>query len=271
LAILSNLGMSQSHNVVVDPAFRGIAGNMTGFQVWRIEDMQVVAIPSEAWGKFFTGDAYIIFASSALGSAASPSQGKAAIHNGKVEQHIHFWLGEEASTDEAAIAAYKSVELDEHLAGSAIQHREVQGQESKRFQAYFKKGLRYLSGGVKTGLSHYVEDKNPKLFHVKGRRKPIVRQCMEVSWSVMNRGDSYVVDVPESNKVLIWRGANSNRFEHLQAAKFADTLKTEHGYPDIETVTLDDGDEGVGSEDGDLLDSAPSLGEDCHPGSISCS
>ena len=34
-----------------------------------------------------------------------------------------------------------------------------------------------------------------------------------------------------------------NRFEHLQAAKFADTLKTEHGYPDIETVTLDDGDE----------------------------
>ena len=36
-----------------------------------------------------------------------------------------------------------------------------------RFQAYFKKGLRYLSGGVKSGLSHYVEDKNPKLFHVK--------------------------------------------------------------------------------------------------------
>ena len=65
--------------------------------------------------------------SSALGSAAGPGQGKAAIHNGKwvemltmllmmmlmtvfadrVEQHIHFWLGEEASTDEAAIAAYK--------------------------------------------------------------------------------------------------------------------------------------------------------------------
>ena len=27
--------MSQSHNVVVDPAFRGIAGNMTGFQVYH--------------------------------------------------------------------------------------------------------------------------------------------------------------------------------------------------------------------------------------------
>ena len=70
-----------------------------------------------------------------------------------------------------------------------------------------------------------------------------------------------MLDVPAANKVLIWRGANSNRcfppsltifknqqeldnrFEHLQAAKFADNLKTEHGYPDIETVTLDDGDE----------------------------
>ena len=25
----------------------------------------------------------------------------------RVEQHVHFWLGEQASTDEAAIAAYK--------------------------------------------------------------------------------------------------------------------------------------------------------------------
>ena len=67
------------------------------FQVWRIEDMQVifwrvysillgvtiqffiiylqvVAIPSEAWGKFFTGDAYIIFARSTFSKAPfSPS------------------------------------------------------------------------------------------------------------------------------------------------------------------------------------------------------
>jgi len=216
--------------------------------------MQVVPIPSEAWGKFFTGDSYIIFSSSPYGTAGGTGV-KSGIANGRVEQHVHFWLGSETSTDESAIAAYKSVELDEHLGKTPIQHREVQGQESKRFLAYFKKGLRYLNGGAKTGLNHYEKDMSVKLFQVKGKRKPIVRQLSTVSWAEMNRGDSYVLDVPEEMKVIIWRGSNSNKFEWVQAAKFADTLKLEHGDSEIETVVVDDGMENIGTEDGDLFNS----------------
>eukprot|EP00091_Calanus_sinicus_P013825 TRINITY_DN30709_c0_g1_i1.p1 TRINITY_DN30709_c0_g1~~TRINITY_DN30709_c0_g1_i1.p1 ORF type:complete len:128 (-),score=16.33 TRINITY_DN30709_c0_g1_i1:25-408(-) len=83
-----------SRNVVVDPAFRHVSGNQTGFHVWRIEDMQVVSIPAEAWGKFFTGDSYIIFSSSPHGTAGGTGV-KNGIHNGRVEQHLHFWLGNE--------------------------------------------------------------------------------------------------------------------------------------------------------------------------------
>ena len=75
----------------------------------------------------------------------------------------------------------------------------------------FHKKKLYFDCTFKTGLSHYVEDKSPKLFHVKGKRKPIVRQMNSITWSLMNKGDSYVLDVPEYNKTIVWRGANSNR------------------------------------------------------------
>ena len=44
------------------------------------------------------------------------------------------------------------------------------------------------------------------------------------------------------------------RFEKLQAANFADILKLEHGLSEIETVTIDDGQENDNSEDCQLLD-----------------
>ena len=52
-----------------------------------------------------------------------------------------------------------------------------------------------------------------------------------------------------------------HRFEKLQAAKFADNLKLEHGFSDIETVTINDGEEEGNSEDGQIFNALLPLSE----------
>ena len=103
-----------------------------------------MALPKETHGKFFNGDAYIIYCCSEYGEAGGSDVKPRRNESTKLEQHIHFWIGEKASQDEATVAAYKTVELDDLLSGAPIQHREVQGYESHRFKSYFKNGMRIM-------------------------------------------------------------------------------------------------------------------------------
>ena len=62
------------------------------------------------------------------------------------------------------------------MGGAPIQHREVQEYESNQFKSYFKSGIQILEGGVASGLNHVnINDKTPKLFIVKGKRQPMIR------------------------------------------------------------------------------------------------
>ena len=75
-----------------------------------------------------------------------------------------------------------TVELDDILGGAPIQHREIQGSESDLFLSYFKKGVRYLPGGIKSGFTHYdPEDVVRRLFKVKGKRNIQVSEVRNVT------------------------------------------------------------------------------------------
>lgn len=198
---------------VLDPAFDGV-GQEAGIVIWRIEQMEVKPVPVSQYGSFYSGDSYIVL---------HTKQTK----GGSVEWNIHFWLGKDTSQDEAGAAAIKSVELDDVLGGSPVQHREVQEHESNLFLSYFKKGIRYLEGGVASGF-HHVEDETVKrLLRVKGRRNVRIHE-VPLSADSMNKGDCFILD--SGPNVYIWTGENSGRMERIKAIQAANTIRDDlHG------------------------------------------
>ncbi|KAJ3731195.1 fragmin60 [Lentinula guzmanii] len=134
------------------------AGTSTGLQIWRIEKFHVTPWPKAQEGKFYDGDSYIVLYTY-----------KKTPESESFSYDLHFWLGEETSQDEAGTAAYKTVELDDHLHGIPVQYREVQGYESERFLSHFPLGFVCLKGGISTGLVEgdvFVLDKGTKVWQL---------------------------------------------------------------------------------------------------------
>ena len=85
------------------------------------------------------------------------------------------------------------------------------------FSQIIKDGMRILEGGVATGLQHITHDKTPKLYIVKGKRQPTIRQLQPIQWSQFNDGDAFCIDAVDF--IFVWNGKLANRLEKLQAAK----------------------------------------------------
>lgn len=220
-----------------EPAFRNITKTQTIFLIWRVENLQLVPVPKEQYGKFFAGDSYLILSINEVGEPGGtqlvPKESKRPL-----ELSIHFWLGESTSNDEAGVAAYKAVELDDFLGGAAVQYREAQGNESKKFISYFKSGLTILQGGAASGFHHVTDEIRQRMFQVKGKRTPLVRELPSISWEHMNDGDVYILDLQHA--IYVWTGKAANRMEKLTGAKVAQGLKDDRDRP---IIIVEDGEE----------------------------
>ncbi|KAG5880800.1 hypothetical protein JTB14_030818 [Gonioctena quinquepunctata] len=195
---------------VMEPAFER-AGQQAGLEIWRIEDFKPVAYPKNQYGKFYTGDSYIVLNTKIR-------------NNGQKSFDLHFWLGSETSQDEAGSAAILSVQLDDQLNGDPIQHREVQEHESQLFLSYFKNGgVRYLPGGVSSGFQHVDPNAFEKrLFQVKGSRNIRVKQVLPTIAS-MNNGDCFILDV--GRDIYVYVGSKARRVEKLKAINAANQIR----------------------------------------------
>eukprot|EP00904_Undaria_pinnatifida_P007549 jgi/Undpi1/3924/HiC_scaffold_16.g07292.m1 len=191
-----------------DPAFIG-AGKAAGLTLWRIENKQVVK-QDAADGKFHEGDCYIL-----LATTETP---------GRLDQAVHFWLGSECSQDEMGVAAYKTVELDDALGGTAVQYRETQGRESPLFMSYFKQsGVEYLPGGVESGFNTMEKDVfRTRLLHAKGKRTVRISEVPRSS-SSLNTGDVFILDA--GLQLYLWNGPEANMYEKSKGALAMQRIK----------------------------------------------
>lgn len=82
----SLLAMFPADNMAVQHPEFDRAGQKQGLQVWRVENFDLVAVPENLHGGFYSGDAYLI-----LNTIKQRS--------GNLQYDLHFWLGE--STDMA--------------------------------------------------------------------------------------------------------------------------------------------------------------------------
>ena len=146
---------------MIDPEFQGIRERGEGQYLWRIENLKPVPVEPEGFGKFFSGDSYILLVAAKLRANSSA-----------LNFNVHFWLGEATTHDEMGAAAYKTVELDNALGGAATQYRETQGHESSKFLSYFKSvgGVMYMEGGAESGFKHVEGKVYPtRLLQLKGQ------------------------------------------------------------------------------------------------------
>ncbi|KAK4392468.1 Villin-3 [Sesamum angolense] len=209
----------------LEPAFQG-AGQRVGTEIWRIENFQPVPLPKSDYGKFYSGDSYIIL---------QTITGK----GGSYLYDIHFWLGKDTSQDEAGTAAIKTVELDAVLGGRAVQYREPQGHESEKFLSYFKPCIIPLEGGIASGFKKPEEEEfETRLYICRGKRVVKLKQ-VPFSRSSLNHDDVFILDTKD--KIYQFNGANSNIQERAKALEVIQFLKEKYHEGKCDVAIVDDG------------------------------
>jgi gelsolin len=228
-----------------EPAWNdGHVGISPGLFVWRIENFTVVPVPKATYGHFYDGDSYIILHSQQV----KTKEGEEEATKDKLTHAIHFYLGSHTTADEAGTAAYKTVELDSFLHGTATQYREIrtstqpttpsppkltpsptESNPSTPFLTLFPR-LTILTGGHPSGFRHVPQtpttaaaNEPPTLLRVF--RPPtttsgntVIIHQVPAHWQSLDSGDVFIVEHPPTGKIWVWQGAGCSPMEKARAA-----------------------------------------------------
>lgn len=213
-------------SATTEPAWNdGRVGQTPGLRIWRIEEFQVIPWPEPQYGQFYDGDSFIVLHSYKVGK------------EDKLGHDIFFWLGNHTTQDEAGVAAYKTVELDEFLHGAATQHREIQSAPSDEFLALFPR-MSIRSGGVRSGFRHVEEEAKEairtllRVFKSPSGNGVVVHE-VEARVESLDDGDVFVLDT--GDKIWVWQGKDCSPMEKAKAAQVVHDM-TLAKHVDVEVI-----------------------------------
>jgi gelsolin len=211
----------KKESAIHEPAWQG-AGQKVGLQIWRIVNFKVTSWPEADYGKFYSGDSYIILNTYAPGTGYD----------------VHFWIGSGSTQDEYGTAVYKTVELDTYLDDEPVQHREVQGHESDLFLSYFPNGISTMEGGAESGFRHVTpQEYKPRLLHFNGLKQYITVKEVPLARSRVKSDDVYILDL--GMLLYQWNGNKSNKDERFKAMQYLENLKNERTGERAEVIEED--------------------------------
>jgi len=199
------------------------AGKKVGIQIWRIVQFKVAPYDPKQYGSFYDGDSYIVLNTYKLPNSDT------------LRYNVHFWLGKKSSQDERGTAAYKTVELDDHLDDLPVQYREVQGRESKVFLDIFGGQIKILRGGAESGFNHVKpENYKPRLFRLHPRNDKHVglHECESLSCSSLDQKGVFILDA--GLNLYQWNGEHSSQFDRFKASHIVQELREQrNGVPKV--------------------------------------
>jgi gelsolin len=105
--------------------------------------------------------------------------------------------------------------------------------------SYFNNQIKLLEGGVDSGFKHVEPEKyNPRLLHIKGKRKVRVTQ-VDLTSKSLNSGDTFILD--GGLKIFQWNGSKSGPQEKMKGAQLSRALAEERKGR-AKTFVLEEGD-----------------------------
>jgi hypothetical protein len=138
-----------------------------------------------------------------------------AAHN----QHLHIWMGRNASLDKRTAGAIRAVLLATHVGGAA-QHVEEQGAESDRFRSYYMGDLKVIPGGAPSGFRPSALPPRPvALYFLVERKGKLFVRRVPAARSWLNANGAFVLDAPSA--VWAWAGRGASPHQAFQALALA--------------------------------------------------